>query len=157
MSCWLSYVFDDSLMCFRLQNRLFVLFCARASSLFIHEGCICFSWPLCWYDCLEISKLFLELVRPNEFLSHGLLNISRVIKIILKWDFFCREHTLRSDLKGPWSRQTCFAHKTQQLQDWQSSAWMEVKQWRRSALNNISLSPQQLQQTSSQMDLRQHL
>lgn len=98
MSCWLSYVFDDSLMCFRLQNRLFVLFCARASSLFIHEGCICFSWPLCWYDCAEISKLFLELVRPNEFLSHGLLNISRVKKIIFKMRFFLqRTHTsLRS-------------------------------------------------------------
>ncbi len=53
------------------------------------------------YDCAEISKLFLELVRPNGFLSHGLLSISRVIKIIFKMSFFCREHTLRSDLKGP--------------------------------------------------------
>lgn len=100
-----------------------------------------FLWPLCWYDCAEISKLFLELVRPNEFLSHGLLNISRVIKIIFKMSFFCKEHTLRSDLKGPWSSQTCFTHKTQQLQDWQSvHEWMWSNDGGLLSIKTLSLS-----------------
>jgi len=81
-----------------------VLFQANANALFIHEGCVCFSRPLCSYNCAEISKLFLELVRPNEFLSHGLFNISCVIKIIFKMSFyFFVENThleeLHSELK----------------------------------------------------------
>lgn len=123
-------------MCFRLQNRMFVL----SSPLFIHEGCMCFSWPLCWYDCAEISKLFLELVRPNEFLSHGLLNISRVIKIIFKMRFFAENTHFAQISKALDPAKPASLTKHSSYRIGRQSVWMEVKQWRRSALNNISLS-----------------